>query len=476
MSQFIERQQAIANGNHAVVIGSSMAGLLAARILVDHFDNVTVIERDRLPQQPESRHGTPQANHVHVLLNQGERILEQMFPGLEAELTTAGAPNINLTADFPFLGLWGWFPRFHSNLSVHACSRLLLEWTVRRRLTAFSNLQFLPETQVIGLLSDNSNSQIKGVKLRCSDIAQENELTADLVIDASGRNSSLPKWLEVLGYSSPSKTVVNSFLGYSTRWYELPENFQADWKGLVVAYKPPHDKHAAVLYPVEGERWVVTLSGIGRDYPPTDEAGFLEFARSLRTPIIYEAIKDAKPLSPVYAYRRTENCWHHYEKLSKMPENLVAMGDAVCAFNPFYGQGMTTAALSALTLDKCLKEQLRSSPNDLTGLTQNFQKQLAQILETPWMMATSEDFRWETTKGAQTDGMTQLMQRYADQVARLAVNHPDVYQTYLEVIHMIKPPIAFFAPSILARVLGQVIKSHPDKTLLTPELAIPKLP
>ncbi len=219
MSQLVERQQAIANGSRALVIGSSMAGLLAARVLVDHFDNVTVVERDRLPQQPESRHGTPQANHVHVLLAQGERILEQMFPGLEAELITAGSPSFNLAADFAFLGVWGWLPRFHSNLSIHACSRLLLEWAVRRRLTAYSNLQFLPETQAIGLLTDNSNSQVTGIKLRSGDVSQENELTANLVIDASGRNSSLPKWLEALGYPSPCETIVNSFLGYSTRWY-----------------------------------------------------------------------------------------------------------------------------------------------------------------------------------------------------------------------------------------------------------------
>ncbi|MDM9380181.1 FAD-dependent monooxygenase [Chlorogloeopsis sp. ULAP01] len=460
-------QQNLNNGSHALVIGSSMAGLLAARVLVNHFDRVTVVERDRLPQQPELRPGVPQANQVHVLLTQGQRLLEQLFPGLEAELAAAGAPKVNWTVDYPLLGIWGWFPRVDSDLVTHTCSRSLLEWLVRRRLSTYHNLQFLDETQVTGLLSDNSNSKVTGIKLRCRNLSEPTELTAHLIVDASGRNSSLPKWLADLGYPSPQETIINSFLGYGSRWYECPDTFQADWKVLTVMYKPPYEQRGGVIYPVEGKRWVITVAGIGRDYPPTDEAGFLEFVRSLRSPILYEAIKNAKPLSPVYGYRRTENLWRHYEQLPRMPEGLVALGDAVCSFNPIYGQGMTTATLGALTLEHCLKEQR------LTNLTRCFHKQLARVLETPWMMATSEDFRWETTEGGKPDIITRLMHRYMDQVILQAVNDPKVYRKFAEVIHMVKPPSVLFAPDILVKVLAQIIKVQPNKVSNAGEVTTP---
>jgi 2-polyprenyl-6-methoxyphenol hydroxylase-like FAD-dependent oxidoreductase len=457
MSIDVEVQQKIRNGSHAVVIGGSMAGLLTARILVEHFERVTVVERDRLPQQPEQRPGVPQAYHVHVLLTQGQRILEELFPGIEAEVTATGAPSIDWAAECSFLNMWGWASLCSSDIITRTCSRALLEWFIRRRLTNDDNLQFLPMTQVKGLLTNDSNSRVTGLKLRGCEDFQEQELAADLIVDASGRNSQLPKWLQEIGYEAPTETVVNSFLGYSTRWYERPEGFQAGWKTLLVTAQPPHDKRGGVIFPIEGNRWQVIVSGIARDYPPTDEAGFMEFVHSLRSQAIYDAIKSARPLSPVYGYRRTENRWRHYEKLSKLPEGLLAVGDAVCAFNPVYGQGMTVAALGALTLNKCLQEQLRYQKRNLTGLTKNFQKQLSKVLQTPWMMATSEDFRWATTSGAQPQKVTQLMHRYMDKILLLSVANPKVHRRFLEVIHMVKPPSTLFSPEILVQVLGMLL-------------------
>jgi len=266
-----------------------------------------------------------------------------------------------------------------------------------------------------------------------------------------------PKWLVALGYQPPEKTVINSFLGYASRWYQRPEGFQADWQGLTVSSKPPEHRRGGVLYPVEGNRWVVTLGGIGRDYPPNDEAGFLDFARSLRSPIIYEALKEAQPISAISSYRGTENRWCHYEKLSRLPEGIVVLGDAVCAFNPVYGQGMTIAALGALTLDECLHQQWRRDKGSLVGLQKRFAKRLAQVNATPWLMATGEDLRWPTTEGGQPDRMSRLMHRYIDQVLLLALDHPEIYKTFGEVVHMVKPPTALFQPGILAQVLRQAI-------------------
>ncbi|WP_373525778.1 FAD-dependent oxidoreductase [Nostoc sp.] len=442
----------------AIVIGGSIAGLLTAQVLTKYFDRITIVERDRFPDQPKQRQGIPQAHHVHVLLIRGQQILEQLFPGIMAELADWGTPIINWTSDCLWLGFNGWSPRFGSNLSTRTCSRNLLEWTIRRRLAANERVVFVQAAQVTSLLSNPSKTSVTGVQVSFGNETKA-DIPANLVVDASGRNSRTPEWLQALGYESPQETVVNSFLGYASRWYHLPEGFQPDWQTLIIWPKPPNKTRSGMLYPVEGNRWIVTLAGVGRDYPPTDEAGFLDFARSLRSPMIYEAIKDAQPLSSIFAYKRTENHLRHYEKLSKLPEGLLLIGDAVCAFNPIYGQGMTTAALGALTLDECLSKQLSDqSDGNLIGLSRYFQQQLSKVISSPWLMSTGEDFRWPTTEGGKPDLITKLTQQYLYQVFLLQANSAQIHELFLEVLNMLKPPSAFFQPGIFIQVLKQVIQ------------------
>lgn len=453
---------------HALVIGGSIAGLLAAQVLTKYFNQVTIIERDHLSAQPEQRPGVPQAHHLHVLLKRGLDVIEQLFPGIQTELAASGAVAINASADYLWYGLGGWTPRFNSDLNFYSLSRNLLEWIIRRRLAANNRVVFVQASQVTSLLSNPNKTHVTGVQVR-QKIAhkqdtfyRQTDLTADLVVDASGRNSRAPRWLEAMGYTPPKETVINSFLGYASRLYELPENFQADWQGALVTAKAPGTR-GGVMSAIEGNRWIVTLAGIGRDYPPTDEAGFLDFARSLRNPIIYEAILDAKAISPLIAYHRTENSWHHYEKLSRLPSGFVVIGDAVCAFNPVYGQGMTTAALGALTLDECLNKQLsRHADGNLVGLSQSFQKQLSKIIAVPWLMATGEDFRWNTTVGGRPNLMTKLMQLYLDQVLLLAAESSDIHRLFLEVMHLLKPPSVFFHTNVFRQVLQRIIRESVD--------------
>lgn len=440
---------------HAIVIGGSIAGLFAARVLLNHFERVTLIERDPLnrdattpdaPNAPSFRPGVPQSRHVHVLLTRGQRLLEQFFPGITAELTAAGVPTIDWTADWLMLGAWGWFPRISCGLKGFACSRILLEWTIYQQLQANPKLTILKGTQVKGVLTNADRSRVVGVTLRHREQGSD-RLPADLVVDASGRNSALPTWLREMGYQSPQETVINAFLGYASRWYRQPPHWQADWKGITIAPHPSQHSRGGTLYPVEGDRWVVTLGGMATEQAPTDEAEFLEFARSLRDPSIYETMRQAEPLSPIYAYRRTENCWRHYERLPRLPEGIVAVGDAVCAFNPVYGQGMSVAAMGASTLDECLQR----APSD--RLTPYFQRQLTRVIANPWAMATAEDCRWPTTEGTRPGGIEALMQRYGDQLVLLATEHHEVFQTFAQVIHFMAPPTALFQPHIAAPVL-----------------------
>jgi 2-polyprenyl-6-methoxyphenol hydroxylase-like FAD-dependent oxidoreductase len=443
--------------SHALVIGGGIAGLLAAKVLTKYFNRVTIVERDRFPEQPEQRQGVPQALHLHVLLKRGQEIMEQLFSGLEAELAEAGVPAMDWAADVSWFSIGGWFPRLPSGLITRTPSRNLLEWTIRRRLATCERVVFVEAGQVTSLLSNPSRTSLTGVRVRFRN-EPEVDLTADLVVDASGRNSRAPQWLEAMGYSPVQQTVINSFFGYASRWYQRPEGLKSDWQSLFIAEKPPAETRSGVLSTVESNRWVVTLAGVGRDYPPTDEVGFLEFARSLRSAAIYEAIKDARPLSPIYAYQRMENRLRHYEKLSRLPENFVLVGDAVCALNPVYGQGMTVAALAALTLEQCLSQQLSSHPDgNLIDLSRRFQKQLSKVIAAPWLLTTGEDFRWPTTEGGQPDLITRLMHQYMDEVLMLSVERAEIHKVFLEVMHQLKPPSTFFHPRISLQVLKQVI-------------------
>lgn len=442
---FSERQQ-------AVVIGGSMAGLLAARVLCDHYAQVVLVDRDVFPGEPAFRSGVPQARHLHVLLIKGKEIFEHYFPGLAESLVAAGAAAVDVGSEFLTISIFGPIARGPSGQTMLLCSRNLLEWQVRQRLLEHTNLRTLTHAEVTGLRAQDG--QVNGVRLRGRSGEQLPEvLPASLVVDCSGRGSELPGWLSELGYGTPEMKVVNSHLGYATRWYRRAEQPIASLqgaKGALVFNHPPDNPRGGGILPVEGRLWVVTLAGAAGSYLPTDEEGFLEFARQLPDPLLYEAIKRAEPASPVYGYRRTENQWRRYEGLERWPGGLVVMGDAVCCFNPVYGQGMTAAALAASVLDEALGEG-KTAPTPAFG--QMFQRRLAKKLETPWLMATGEDFRWPETEGERPGRMARLVQAYMDRVIRLACRDPQAGRAFLQVVHLLEPPQSLFRPGILIPAL-----------------------
>ena len=241
---------------------------------------------------------------------------------------------------------------------------------------------------------------------------------------------------------------MNAFLGYATRLYRPPRSFRADWKGLHIQAAPPDHPRGGVVIPVEGGHWLVTLTGGDGDYPPTDEAGFLDGARTLRIPDLYEAITDAEPLGPIVGYRATENRLRHYERVRRWPEGLVALGDAVCALNPVYGQGMTTAALGAEVLDRCLRRS-RAPQCIRPGTGRKFQRELARTIAAPWLLATGTDYRFRRTEGPPRRRSTRMMHRYVDALTRLATRNTGVRRRLMEVLHLLRPPAALFGPSIL---------------------------
>jgi 2-polyprenyl-6-methoxyphenol hydroxylase-like FAD-dependent oxidoreductase len=441
------------SGTHAIVVGSSMAGMLAARALSDICERVTVLERDVLPEGPDLRTGVPQARHLHALLPRGRRILERYFPGITSELTDAGAEILDVANDIAWLTPQGWGVRFASEFEGVASTRALLDYMVRVRLKQVPNIEIRPEFNVTGLAG--RPERVEGVKLNMDrhDRSEAVTLRASLVVTATGRNSAVPGWLHGLGLPKPETTYVNAHIGYATQIFRRPESFQESWRALFLQAAPPLNNRAGILFPVEGNRWMVTLQGADSDYPPLDHAGFLEFTRSLRSPLLYEAIRNAEPLGSITGYRSTENRLFHYERLKQWPEGLFVLGDTVCAFNPVYGQGMTTAALAAEDLAKCLKE----GRSDFDGVARRFQQRLARINKAPWVLATSEDLRYPRAEGATADNATRQMHKYMDRVHRSATRSVAVRRHFLEVQGMLKGPSTMFHPSVLLRLTGQAL-------------------
>jgi 2-polyprenyl-6-methoxyphenol hydroxylase-like FAD-dependent oxidoreductase len=431
-----------------------MAGMLAARVLADHFDAVTLLERDTFPETPAARTGLPQGRHAHALLERGRRIVERFLPGLTEELVRAGAELMDFTRDFAWLAPSGWYLRVPSDLPMLACTRDLIDWCVRRRVTALTNLRVRERVDLAGLARrPQGGTRIAGVRLRFRTAAGEIDLggevlAADLVVVADGRHSRLPEWLSDLGYEPPEETVVNAFHGYASRSYRRPAGFAPDWKALYIQQAPPGDPRGGIIQPVEGGRWMVSLFGGDGDYPPTGDAGFLAFAQSLRSPALYEALAAAEPLTPVVSQRATENRLRHYDRLGRFPDGIVAVGDAVCAFNPVYGQGMSAAALGAEVLDRWLWEEAHRGP----GGGRVFQRRLARATAPAWQLATGADYRFRAVAGAPQGRVARLTGRYLDAVMRAATRRPWVRRRLADVLQLLRPPSALFGLSVLARV------------------------
>lgn len=459
-----ERREQSAVGRHrALVIGGSIGGMVAARVLADHFDEVVLVERDYLPAGAENRPGVPHARHLHFLLKRGLMIIEDLFPGVKPDLLEAGCCVADQGKDVQYLYPYGMAPRDEMGLEFLTFTRPLLESTIRRHLLADSRISVLEGHEICGLVADEGHLQgeahrVTGVRIRPRNRADEDAdapqtvLHADLVVDTSGRPSEAPQWLAELGYQVPEETVVDAFWGYATRIYEPPANWQADWKLTLCLPRPPYQPRAGVIQPIEGGRWLVTVAGVMRDYPPTDEEGFLQFAKSLSTSAIYDAIKDARPLTGIRGFRRTANRLRHFEKLPALPQGFVAMGDSVCAANPIYGQGMTLACLSALDLRQWLQESV-GIPSDSLA----FQKKVAKLVAAPFAMCAGADLRWPATQGGEITAPVRFMQWYVDQVLRLIPTSAEVYKRFQRVNHLLDGPEALFHPAVSMRILSRAL-------------------
>jgi 2-polyprenyl-6-methoxyphenol hydroxylase-like FAD-dependent oxidoreductase len=443
----------------AIVIGGSMAGLLAARVLADHFETVTVVERDAHGPKPDFRRGVPQGRHAHALLLRGLNTICRLFPDIRQSMIDAGATIMNQGREMRWFHFGVWKHRYHSRLEAICSSRPLLEWMVCERVRHLSNVVTMHGWSFDGLAY--RDGVVRGVGIRARDGGELRELSGDLVIDATGRGSQIPAQLKLLGLEVPEETRIQVDLGYASRIYRAPAT-PRDWKALFVIAQPP-SKRAALILPIEGDRWLVTEAGMHGDHPPADERGFLEYARSLPEPDIYDALKHAEPLTPITRFGYPAGQRRHYERLREFPEGLLVIGDAVCSFNPIYGQGMSAASMYADALDRCLRERIAAN-RGLRGLWRPFFREVGKVADMPWQLSTSEDFRYSETIGPRSLSM-RLLHWYTEQVQIAASGDAVLSERLFEIMHLLKEPASLMTPAVWWRLLSAKFRSEPSNSV-----------
>lgn len=433
---------------HAVVVGGSIAGLLAAAALARHAGRVTIVERDRYPDRPEPRKGVPQSRHTHLLLESGLLAVERFLPGLEADLVAAGALQVRSPTEVLQNMRGRWFGRGPATSTTLCLTRPLLEHGVRTRVLAHPRITAVQGTDVVGLTG--TAERVTGVRLRerggeradSEPTELPTELAADLVVDASGRSSRTPEWLEHLGRARPAEDRVESGLGYATRVYRDGSDGALTDARLVYLVG---DTMGAVIVPVEpAGTHMVTFATPRGEALPTAPGAFEALADRQPHPLVRQWIDEAEPVSPVYGYLRTENVRRAYDRT--VPQGLLVTGDALCALNPVFGQGMSTAALAAVALDESLAA---GAPNRRT------QAALLSASGHAWAISTGVD---KARPGVTGNAANQSLRDrftgwYMARVQERCGVNPEVQDTFRRVLALLAPPTELFRPAVLRSVL-----------------------
>ena len=435
--------------DRAIVIGGSMAGLLAARVLADHYKQVTVLERDEFPPLGAHRRGVPQGKHTHGLLASGRDAIEKLFPGISDQLIAAGALEGDIVGESRWFNEGACLARFKSGLNGLLMTRPLLEGMVRQRLLSLPNVQACQNFQVQSLVASDDRRQITGVNSGSA------ELFADLVVDAMGRGTRSPEWLAELGYPKPEEERVQIDLAYTTRFFRRdPKQLNGDV--AVIIPPTPEGKRGGVMLAQEDNRWTATLIGHFGQAAPADLQGFIEYARSIPAPYIYEVVRNSEPLSESVSARFPASVRRRYEKLARFPDRFLVVGDAISSFNPIYGQGMSVAALQAVELAAALKQAPTKSPSDLAD---RFFRRAAKVVDTPWSISVGNDLRMPETSGPRNAGV-HFINWYMSKLHRAAHVDPVPAMAFFRVANLLAPPPSVMRPSVALRVLKGNL-SHP---------------
>lgn len=398
-------------GGTAVVLGGSVAGLCAAGVLAPHFDEVVVLERDVLPPGAEHRRGVPQSKHPHFVLNAGRRAMGTIFPGFEDALVEAGGLLLMPSMSAAYGEKDGWGPRKASTMTMLYSSRVLVERVLRDKVRELDVVEIREGAAVTGLVTTAGGTaagRVTGVTYTADD-GEAVTLDADLVVDALGRGSSVSDWLASAGWPAVPEKTLDAKVTYTSRWYQLPEPAERPaswwWRHLVITptqeagEHPEEHEYLSNFFPIEGDRAIACMGSWGLDMPRRPEA-FEAAAERLRAPSFAAAMRACTPLSEVHLTRSTGNKWRRYDELATPPLGLVSVGDSICGFNPFYAQGMSSAARSALVLADALRDHTTLD----AAFTRDFLTAQKASLDVPWMLAMARDQAYDFAEGTETVG------------------------------------------------------------------------
>ena len=437
-------------GRRAVVVGAGIAGLCAARVLADYFEHVTVLERDILPQDACHRGGTPQSKHVHGLLGGGQRALSDLFPAFEEDLAKAGAVQLRVGLDIR-IEMPGYdpFPRRDLGWISYSMSRPLIELVVRQRVAQYANITFHPNCRARSFEATPDGTTVTAVRFENGD-GRSASLRADIIVDASGRGNLTLGLLESIGRAQPQMTVIEVDIGYATAIFAIPDDMSVDWKGVRTLGQAPQHSRGGLMLPLEENCWILTLGGRHANKPPGDGEGFLAYAQQLRTPTIYNAIKKAARVGDVACFGFPASVWRHFEQIEPFPRGLLPIGDAICRFNPVYGQGMSVAAQEAVLLHQLLRKQAEES-DPLAELAPTFFVGASALIDTPWAVAAVPDFSFPETRGQRPSDFERTRE-FAMALTRLAARDPDVHKLMVEVQALVKSRSVLRDPDLVERV------------------------
>jgi 2-polyprenyl-6-methoxyphenol hydroxylase-like FAD-dependent oxidoreductase len=431
---------------HAVVLGASMAGLMTARVLADHFEMVTLVERDDLPIEPEDRRGVPQGRHVHLVQPRCAEVLDELFPGILRDLTASGSPVSTgdgaTSPDLSFAGHRMAQPkRRRRPYPLYTPSRRLLEFHVRNRLAELSNVTFLEGHDVAGLMLGSDGKRVCAVRVVDRDTGIGTTLIAGLFVDAMGRGSRMPVFLDELAYGRPVEDELSVQLAYASQVVRMPAETS---KNLVLIMPEPGRLTTFVCVGNEDQAWTVTAGSMLGAEPPRDDAEMMEFIGAVAPPELLKALLLAERCSEVNHYRVPSTRWRRYDKLRRFPQGVLVIGDAICSFNPVYGQGMTVAALEVLALRECLRRGDRDPARRFFAST-------AKTVAAAWQTATGADLALPEVPGRRSI-RTRITNIYIDWVLTAGETDTAVVEAFTRVTGMLASPRLLVSPLITLRV------------------------